>query len=158
MFFLVPKPEITPILEQDGSVPFINPNSFDVSFLIEVDPAVDVSLDVSAVWSGNPALSDSPRVMPQPSSTQEPYITTLAFSSIKPSDLGVYILTVQLNANSLEGVVSSDPVELEVTLSFGKVYINLTKTILSFISDIYFTRSPCSSWYYYNRYCQNPWL
>ena len=100
-----------------------------------MDPAVDVSLEVSAVWSGNPALSDSPRVMPQPSSTQEPYITTLAFSSIKPSDLGVYILTVQLNANSLEGVVSSDPVELEVTLSFGKVYINLTNTILSLISD-----------------------
>ena len=116
----VPQPVVTPVLNSDGTVPLNNQSSFILSFLVEVDQAVDVPVDVVAQWSGNTALSDSPRVMPGPAPTQKPYIVSLEFASLEPSDLGDYELSVELSLSSNEAVVSSEPVEVMVKLSLGE--------------------------------------
>jgi hypothetical protein len=113
----VPQPAVTPILTVDGLVPVTDPDSFTLSLLVELDPAVDVPLQLVAKWSGHPSLSDNPRVQPGAVPLQAPYLASLVFSSIKPRDLGVYTLTVELGDSSRPGVVSSIPLELDVTLS-----------------------------------------
>lgn len=117
---VVPQPEVTPVLNKDdGTVPLMDPNFFSISFVIVVDPrVVDVPLNVEAVWSGNPSLLDKPRVTVQPTSSQPPFFTSLIFTSIKPKDLGEYSLSVVVGVSS-EGVVSSDEVEVPMTLSLG---------------------------------------
>lgn len=122
MISAVPEPVLTPIVNDDGTVPIQTLNSFVVSFLIDVDPSVDIPLEVEAVWSGNPSLLEAPRVTIEPTTSYTPYLTSLVFDSIKPSDLGEYSLSVVLGVGSREGVVGSDPVEVSVTLSLGKVY------------------------------------
>ena len=37
LFSAVPQPEVTPVLEDDGTVPLIDPNFFSISFLIVLD-------------------------------------------------------------------------------------------------------------------------
>ena len=121
MFCVVPQPEVTPVLEDDGTVPLIDPNFFSISFLIVVDPTViDVPLNVEAVWSGNPSLLDKPRVTVEPTASHPPYFASLIFTSIKPQDLGEYSLSVVVGVSEREGVVSSDEVEVPMTLSLGE--------------------------------------
>ena len=112
---------MTAVLSADGTVPLTDPDSFTLSLNVEVDPAVDVPLPVLAVWSGNPSLSDTPRVTPGSTPLQPPHTATLVFSSIKPRDRGQYTLTVTISNGSRVGVVGSSPLELNVTLSFGKI-------------------------------------
>lgn len=120
LFSVVPQPEVTPILEDDGTVPLIDPNFFSISFLIVLDlRLIDVPLNVEAVWSGNPSLLDKPRVTVEPTASQPPFLTSLIFTSIKPRDLGEYSLSVVVGVTEREGVVSSDEVEVPMTLSLG---------------------------------------
>ena len=115
----VPQPEVTAVLSADGTVPISGSDLFTLSLDVEVDPAVDVALPVVAVWSGHSSLTDTPRVTPGTSPLQQPYTATLVFSSIKPSDLGQYTLTVTITDDSRQGVVGSSPLELSISLSLG---------------------------------------
>ena len=90
-----------------------------MSFLIEVDSAVDVPVEVEAEWSGNPSVLDAPRVTARPTPSQAPYLSTLVFTSIKPSDLGEYTLSVVVSVPR-EGVVDSAPVDVSMTLAVGE--------------------------------------
>ena len=119
IFSTVPEPVVTPILEDDGLVPIVEPDAFTLSFLIEVDPAVDVPVDVEAEWSGNPSVLDAPRVTVRPTPSQAPYLSTLVFNSIKPSDLGDYSLSVVVSV-SREGAIDSAPVDVSMTLAVGE--------------------------------------
>lgn len=115
----VPEPVLTPIINSDGPVPVQSLDSFIVSFLIEVDPAVDIPLEVEALWSGNPSLFDAPRVTIEPTSSHVPYLTSIVFDSIKPHDLGQYNLSVVL-VSPREWVISSAEVQVSMSLSLGK--------------------------------------
>ena len=119
MLLAVPQPVVTPVVDSDGKIPLNDPDAFVLSFVVEVDESVDVPVDVVAEWGGNAALSDTPRVMPRPVPAGMPYIVSLAFSSIKPSDLGDYTLTVELSLSSNDAVVNSEPLEVTVILSSG---------------------------------------
>ena len=110
---------MTAVLSADGTVPISGSDSFTLSLDVELDPAVDVALPVVAVWSGHPSLTDTLRVTPGTSPLQQPYTATLVFSSIKPSDLGQYTLTVTITDDSRQGVVGSSPLELSISLSLG---------------------------------------
>ena len=92
LFCVVPQPEVTPLLEDDGTVPLVDPNFFSISFRIVVDPKVP--LNVEAVWSGIPSLLDKPRVTVEPTASHPPFFASLIFTSIKPQDLGEYSLSV----------------------------------------------------------------
>ena len=96
-------------------------DAFTLSFLIEVDRAVDVPVDIEAEWSGNPSVLDAPRVTTRPTPSQAPYWTTLVFTCIKPSDLGEYTLSVVVSVLR-EGVVGSAPVDVSMTLTVGEKY------------------------------------
>ena len=50
---------------------------------------------VDAVWSGNPSLTDTPRVTILAPS-ESPYFTSIIFSSLTPADFGNYELMVQV--------------------------------------------------------------
>lgn len=115
----VPEPVLSPIINSDGTVPVQSLDSFIVSFLIEVDPAVDIPLEVEALWSGNPSLFDAPRVTIEPTTSHVPYLTSLIFDSIKPHDLGEYNLSVVL-VSTREWVISSAELQMSMSLSLGK--------------------------------------
>ena len=118
-FSAVPEPTVTPIVGNDGLVPIQSPDSFTLSFLIEVDPAVDIPVDVETVWKEHPSLLDKPRVTVQPTPSNPPYLTSLVFDSIKPKDFGDYGLSVVLGVRSREGVINSDAVDVSMTFSLG---------------------------------------
>ena len=91
--------------------------------MIKVDPAVDTPVEVEALWSGNPSLSDSPRVTVQPVPLAEPltlgtpYLTSITFTSITPRDLGEYELTVRVGARSGWGIIDSSEVHRTASIS-----------------------------------------
>ena len=111
---------MTLIIGDDGSVQTTSLDHFTVSCLIKVDPAVDTLVEVEALWSGNPSLSDSPRVAVQPVPLGTPYLTSITFTSITPRDLGEYELTVQVGARSGEGILDSSEVHLTVSVTLSK--------------------------------------
>ena len=131
--YAVPKPVVTPILGDNGLVPIQSSDDFILSFLIGVDPTVDIPVDVEATWKGHPSLLDKPRVTVQPTPSNPPYLTSLVFDSIKPRDFGDYGLSVVLGVSSREGVISSDAVDVSMVLSLG----NNTIIICTCSNDIY---------------------
>lgn len=111
---------MSPVLTPEGLVPITDPETFTLSLLVEEDPAVDVPVQLVAEWSGHPSLSDTPRVQPEATPLQPPYIASLIFSSLKPKDFGVYMFRVVMGDDSREGLVSSIPLDVNVTFSLGE--------------------------------------
>ena len=117
IWFVVPEPEVNLLVGSDGSFQTTSLDHFTVSCLIKVDPAVDTPVEVEAVWSGNPSLSDSPRVTVQPVPLGTPYLTSITFTSITPHDLGEYKLAVRVGARSGEGIIDSSEVHRTASIS-----------------------------------------
>ena len=108
-------------------------DQFEMSCLITVDAAVDTPVSIDTVWSGNPSLSDSPRVTISPA-TEEPYISTVRFTSLKPTDFGEYQVAVQVNpkANGDSRVHGSSESVLNFTL-LASMHITFANKKLNFI-------------------------
>ena len=118
LWFVVPQPEVIPIVRDDGSAETTSLDYyFTLSFLINVDPAVDTPVEVEAVWSGNPSLSDSPRVAVKPVPLRKPYLTSIEFASIVPRDLGEYNLTVRAGTRSTVDILDSLEVRHTASIS-----------------------------------------
>ena len=101
--FSVPEPVIHVVHED---IPITSQGHFRLSFLIEVDSSVDTPVNVDARWSGNPSLSDSPRVSIT-SPTVVPYSTSITFASLVSSDFGDYQIAVVVIPESGHGVCGS---------------------------------------------------
>ena len=87
----VPEPAVHVIQEE---APNTLSNHFKLAYAIELDSSVvDTPIKIVANWSGNPSVSDSPRVSIAPP-TMAPYTTSITFASLISTDFGDYQITV----------------------------------------------------------------
>ena len=99
-------------------------DQFRLSCLVEVDSAVDIPVYVDAAWSGNPSLTDTPRVrvlLP----SEPPYYTSIIFSLLSPADFGNYELMVQVIPEIGYSVYESAQLVYNLEFSTGRLIFQL---------------------------------
>ena len=87
-----------------------------LTFLIELDPAVDTPVEVTAEWYGHSSISDSPHVAFTQTSEEPPYYASVSFSPLQQSDVGTYVVTVQLFSISDEVLAVKNSGEIHVSM------------------------------------------
>ena len=71
-------------------------DSLTLTCVIKLHSTVDTPISTHTSWSGNAALSDSPRVTVTAASSSPPYNSLVTFSSLKSSDTGNYVCSAQV--------------------------------------------------------------
>lgn len=145
----VPPPEVTPQDSPSVSSQLFNYN-FTLTCLIELDPAVDTEVEVTALWHGHSLISNSSRVAVSQPAAQPPYFTSLTFSPLLQNDMGTYVVTVQVlpTTTDVSEVWKSSEVHVSMHLSTSKyvdgVYWMLIKIISSILEFIIFSTDFCA--------------
>ena len=93
--YSVAPPNVTPLDNPSVSTQPFN-NDFTVTYLIELNPAVDTPVEVIAEWLGHSLISNSSHVAVTQPAAEPPYSTSLSFSPLQQSDMGTYLVTVQV--------------------------------------------------------------
>lgn len=122
--YSVAPPNVTPLDNPNVSIqPF--DNNFTLTHLIELNPAVDTPVEITAEWYGHSSISDSSHVAVFQPASQPPYSTSLIFSPLWQSDMGTYLVTVQVfPILEYDNVKKSTEVHVSMRLSISKC-INL---------------------------------
>ena len=87
-----------------------------LTYLIELDPAVDTPVGVTAKWQGHSSISDSPHVAFTLPAEEPPYYASLSFSPLQQSDVGTYVVTVQVFSTSDEVLAVKNGSEVHVSM------------------------------------------
>ena len=95
----VPTPAVTVLRNPESSTQLFTTDTLILTCIIQVDSTVDTAIVVSAFWSGNPSLSESPRVVLNRISTEASYASQVTFTSLKLSDTADYLCSVRVISN-----------------------------------------------------------
>lgn len=117
-FFSVPAPIVRTIRDPDSSTQLYTTDSLVLKCLVELDPAVDTPVAVNTQWS----VSASPRVAVSAASRVPPYPSSIRFSSLKSSDTGTYVCTVQVTSVGNSNVIGSLPTSRSIVISAGETH------------------------------------
>ena len=105
--------------DPDVSTQLFTTDTLILTCIVQVHSAVDTPIAVNAFWSGNPALSESPRVTLDPIPTEASYASQVTFASLKSSDTADYVCSVRV-ISSVEKVENSDQVHISISIMICK--------------------------------------
>ena len=94
-----------------------------VTCTVEVNPAVDTQVTISAQWKGHSSLfGDGQRVIISDLEGLHPYYeSTVNFTSLKSEDAGVYVCLATASSLSDSSLLISTSSQAEITLDIGKL-------------------------------------
>lgn len=113
--YSVAPPAVTPIDNPSLSIQPFN-NDFSVTYLIELNPAVDTAVEVTAEWRGPSLISNLSRVAISQPASKPPYSTSLSFSPLQQSDMGTYLVTVQVFPISEYDDLVKNSIEVHISM------------------------------------------
>ena len=116
-FSSVPAPIVTTVRDPDSSTELYTTDSLVLKCLVELHAAVDTPIAVNTQWSVTPS---APRVVVSPASGVPPYPSSIRFSSLKSSDTGTYMCTVQVTSVGNSNVIASPPTSRSIDISAGE--------------------------------------
>ena len=108
---------MTTVRDPDSSTQLYTTDSLVLTCLVELDAAVDTPITVTTQWSVTPS---PPRVTVVPASRVAPYNSSIHFSSLKSSDTGTYVCTVQVTSVGNSNVIASLPTSHSIDISAGE--------------------------------------
>jgi len=113
--YSVAPPNVTPLDNPSVSTQPFN-KDFTVTYLIELNPAVDTPVEVKAEWLGPSLISNSSHVAATQPAAEPPYSTSLSFSPLQQSDMGTYLVTVNVFPTSEYDDLVKNSTEVHVSM------------------------------------------
>ena len=110
------------MIPPDQSIQLLSSDDLTVTYGIDIDQVVDTPVEVTAQWSGSPSLSDLSHVTVTQPALHPPYSTSLTFSPFRQSNVGTYMVTVQVlsTSNGVDAVKNSSEVNVFLNLAISK--------------------------------------
>lgn len=90
--------------------------NFTVTYLLELNSAVDTQVEMTAQWHGHSSISNLSHVAFTQPAAQPPYYASLSFTPLQQSDVGTYVVTVQVVSLSDDIVAVRNSKEVHVSL------------------------------------------
>jgi len=113
--YSVAPPNVTPLDNPSVSTQPFN-KDFTVTYVIELNPAVDTPVEVKAEWLGPSLISNSTHVASTQPAAEPPYSTSLSFSPLQQSDMGTYLVTVNVFPTSEYDDLVKNSTEVHVSM------------------------------------------
>ena len=110
------------MIPPDQSTQLLSSDDLTVTYGIDIDQVVDTPVEVTSQWSGSPSLSDLSHVTVTQPALHPPYSTSLTFSPFRQSNVGTYMVTVQVLSTStgVDAVKNSSEVNVFLNLAISK--------------------------------------